>query len=237
MRGADRLGLLTMVFACLALAGCGKPPPSRTMARNCAEKAGAWRYASVRTDAVLLTFNQDPLGRPDSSPPGRAEGPPCLACAKALLDRGLHTVEFPILDSPGLDRVGRVSLLQDGAAGCDAFRQDVETIMSAKYYDLKPPAGRCIALEDDSPRTARYAVARFSRLSDGAQVVELIDLQTRQVLARVVDFKEFSGADEEAPIPWTCHDTPTGAPAADPVAFVLASIQAPARPPDRPARN
>jgi hypothetical protein len=229
-RGADKLALNAALGACLALAACDRPPPSKALVRNCADKAGAWRYGHARADVVLLTFDRDPLGRPDSSPPGRAEGPPCLACAKALLDQGLNAVEFPILDGPGLGRVGRVSLQRDGSEGCDVFRQDAETIISAKYYDLRPPAGTCIGLQESAPRTARYAVASFTRSTDRAAVVELVDLQTSAVLARVVDFSELTGGPDEAPIPWTCRNTPTGAPAADPVAFVLASIQAPAKP-------
>jgi hypothetical protein len=234
-QGGEKLGFIAALAACLALAACDRPPPSRQMVRDCATKAGAWRYAKADADVVLFTFDRDPLRRPGSSPPGRAEGPPCLACAKALLEQRLHAVEFPILDSPGLERVGRVSLLKDGAVGCDAFRQDAETIISAKYYDLKPPPGDCIGLQQSTAPSARYAVARFSRVADGAEVVELVDLKTSAVLARVVDFKEITGGADEAPIPWTCRDTPSGAPAVDPVAFVLGSIRAPAGPSDRRA--
>ena len=99
--------------------------------------------------------------------------------------------------------------------------------MSAKYYDLKPPAGSCIGLEPDQPRTARYAVASFTRTSDGGEVVELVDLETRSILARTVDFKEIQGGDAP-PIPLTCRDTPSGAPAENPTGYVLASLKAPA---------
>jgi hypothetical protein len=229
LRGWGRiLAVLAALGLSLALGACD-PPASDRLAKSCAKRSGAWRYGVAKANVVLLAFNRDPLGRPDSAPAERAEGPPCLACAKQMLDRGLQAVEFPIVDAPAMDRVGRVSLQRDGDGGCDAFRQDNETIMSAKYYDLRPPAGTCIGLQESVPRSARYAVASFTRTSDRARVVELVDLESRAVLARVVDFEEIPGGDA-APIPRTCRNTPTGAPAEDPTAFVLSSIQAPAKP-------
>jgi hypothetical protein len=210
----------------MALAACDAPP-SRWLLRSCAERSGSWRFGKTHADVVLMTTHEDPLGRPGSGPPERADGPPCLACARQLLDRGLKAVEFPLPEAPDYQRVGRVSLQRDGSGKCDAFRQDGEAIMSAKYYDLKPPPGFCIGLEQSSPRTARYAAASFSRPSDRAEVVELIDLDTRAVLARVVDFREAPGD----VAPRSCRDTPTGAPAPDALAFVLDSLAAPARPP------
>jgi hypothetical protein len=215
-----------MLGVVLALAACDQPPSS-WLVRSCAERSGAWRYARTAADVVLLASDEDPLGRPGSGPPERADGPPCLACAKQLLDRRLKAVEFPLPETPGYRLVGRVSLQRDGDGKCDAFRQDGEAITSARYYDLKPPAGYCIGLEQSTPRTARFAAASFSRASDRAQVVELIDLDKGAVLARVVDFRQTGG--EVAPR--SCRDTPSGAPAADALAFVLDSITAPARAP------
>jgi hypothetical protein len=230
MRGRGAKSLTAAGLLCLALAACDRPGPSAWLKHSCAARAGAWRYGQAKADVVLLTFNLDPLQRPDSAPASRAEGPPCLACAKAMLDRGLRAVEFPVLDPTRLDRVGRLSLQPEGVAGCDAFRQNTETIMSAKYYDLHPPAGSCIALQADAPRSARYAVASFARTSDKAQVVELVDLQSRSVLARVVDFQEIPETDAaEAAIPWRCRDTPSGAPANNPTSYVLSSLQTPVK--------
>jgi len=220
---AKGLRMIAALAWTLALCGCYQPP-SAGLVKACASRAGAWRFGRAEATMVLLSLDQDPLHREGSQSAEGAERTPCLACAKQLLER-----KFPIPGSPGLERVGRLQLLQDGDERCDTFRQDAEAIISAKYYDLKPPPGRCIGLEQEVPRMARYAVASFARSYDGANVMELVDLQTREVLARVVDFSEIHGGDAP-PIPLTCRDTPSGAPAKDALNFVLASLGAPSPP-------
>lgn len=202
----------------LTLTGCGRDPMADLVDR-CVTKAGAWRYGAARANLVLLTVDEDPLSRPDSARSARVLDAP--VAASWMLEHGLLAVEYPLESTRGFDTVGRLSLRLEGDARCTAFRNDPEISEASRRLRLTPEQGFCVGLERPATRKARYAVAAFERASDGAIMNELIDLQERRVLARVTNFLEAAGG----PSARSCADTPKGAPTANPMIFVLASLQ------------
>ncbi len=204
---------------CVLAAGCGRDP-MQNLVERCVTKAGAWRYGTGKANDVLLMVDEDPLGRGGDTPKS-ARILDAPMSANWMLEHGLLAVEFPSKSAPGLDTVGRVSLVLEGDPRCDAFARDPETVAVGGRLKSAPDKGLCVGLERGVPRRARYAAVTLERSRDGSVVNELIDLRERRVLARVVDFIDPAGGR----LARSCADTPKGAPAQDATEFVLASLE------------
>ncbi|WP_158764347.1 hypothetical protein [Terricaulis silvestris] len=108
---------------------------------------------------------------------------PCAACTSLLL-RGFSSVEYLPTSASSLDRVWRYTFANDGDPRCQFNENRAAPINH-------PPAGRCLAVERNVPRAARYAIALHNtdRNDQGIDVwtYELVDLNERSVVARATE--------------------------------------------------
>lgn len=169
------------------LAGCFAPAvPNDDLVQACRGEPAHWRDQIVMADTVL-TADWVNLLAPQlrwTNTVGVQPGyNPCAACTSLLL-RGFSTVEYLPTSAPSLDRVWRYTFANDGDPRCQ-FNEDRAAPIN------HPPAGKCLAVERDVPRSARYAIALHNthRNDQGIDIwtYELVDLNERSVVARATE--------------------------------------------------
>ena len=164
------------VLLALLLSACfGPAVPNEDLVRACRNEPPDWRRQTIITD-VLLVADWVNLMEPQlrwTNTAGVQPGHnPCSACTSMLL-RGFSSVEYLPASATDLNTVWRYTFADDGDARC----QFIENRNAPIGH---PPVGKCLAVERDVPRAARYAVHFYNTRRDAQWLdvwtYELIDL-------------------------------------------------------------
>jgi hypothetical protein len=169
--------------------GCLAPHvPNSDLVQACRTEPANWHRQTVTANVVLTADFVYVLGHQprwsDTAAPGQPGYDACGRCV-ALLRQGLASVEYLPPRSPTLDTVWRYTFANAGDPRC--------WIDHAWWGDDQPPEGKCLAVERDVPRTARYAVALFDVTSElhgtriSRWIYEADDLTSQTVLAHAVN--------------------------------------------------
>jgi len=177
------------LLACVVLIQCTRYP-NQAFVQACSTERN-WRHATVTTSAVieaegnLLNFQRD-TSCDDGNPACISNRDPCYDCV-TLLRQGFQTVEYLRAQAANPDQVYRYSLERAGDPRCGAFdRRGL----------ARPPRGKCVAIETNVRRSARYGISWFGgdpSRDIQASMFEAVDLQERRVLARAVEFNQGGG--------------------------------------------
>lgn len=182
----------------LALAGCFPPLPTPEFGLMCRSRPPDRVFRTVRAEAVLLAPD-DVFGDAPAGPSfDAAEWEPfaqCRLCAELIVERGFRAVEFAAPFQRDLQRVHRVSLAPVGDPRCTGLARATQ-VPGLNVESPPPPAGSCWVLELDQPRISIFAVTGRSEVAapyTWRRTTELVNLTTREVLARYVRLHQGGG--------------------------------------------
>ncbi len=178
-----------MLIALLLAACAPAPPPNEALARACRNEPESWRSATVSTNVILTAeFVNLVDPRLHWASVGSAAGDNCLQCVR-WLRQGFASVEYLPRMASNLDRVSRYSFAPEGDRRCNEFARATEQWSSV--MGIRPPRGRCLAVERNVRRAARYGVNMYTedrpRAGIEAWIYQVVDLQDLRVLARVAE--------------------------------------------------